>query len=300
MDASEDGEIPPPQAFPGYYAGLDSAMRQDIRWASASLGHRYIDMTCPDLSYVESIFSVKSLSFASSQAFKTVKKIRPTVPSHQHLNSKTKSPLVQVSDGSKPSRPTSKEEQIFKELERVFLDQYSTTAQITDVKLRDFVAWCSDAVARQGISSGLEMASQISDQATLKNISDFIEDYAREIPAMSEGSGMSSAKIKRQKIQLACRSMEGSFQLQYYRSIENRCMIEMENKIKHLAKTSSQILLPNSWGNHVKMTAVAIIARRAEAAASRQLLTELKKVSLAVIKAEIEKSISIFQMNKSK
>ena len=94
-----------------------------------------------------------------------------------------------------------------------------------------------------------------------------------------------------QRLQLVTQEIEDQFSASYYRVLQSAALSALREKIKQCSKHSAAILLPDSWGIHVKMTAAAIIARRAESAGMRQLESELKKVSLSRTKKEMESLI---------
>ena len=260
---------------------LESALRDDIQWANTVLGRRYVEMTCPDISYLQALISPAK---AHGQELKPRKKIRPTVPVHtETVSSPLSTGSLQRARDPAEAKKT-KQEHILEELERVFLDQYSNGSVVTDVKLRDFVTWCSDAVARKGVSAGLE---QLSHQCH-DDISKAIKD--RIIRLKQEGI-IQNQRMEKQRMQLATRGLQDQFSDRYYRALQAESIAALRDAINQCSKQSAEMLLPDSWGRHVKMTAAAIIARRAESAGSRQLLSELKKVALSRTKKEIESLI---------
>jgi len=261
---------------------LGSALEDDIQWANTVLGRRYLEMTCPDISYVQALISpAKSLG----QEVKTRKKIRPTVPVQRETVSSPLSPVVQnAREAIEAGSADNRREKVLEELERVFLDQYSNGSLVTDVKLRDFVTWCSDAVARQGVSAALERIGQQRDSGISKDIENKILQYKKE-------GRIGDKRMDRQELQLVTQGLEEQFSARYHRVLQNAAVTALQEKINQCSKQSAEILLPESWGRHVKMTAAAIIARRAELAGMRQLKSELKKVSLSRTKKEIESLI---------
>lgn len=261
---------------------LGIAIEDDIQWANTVLGRRYLEMTCPDISYLQALISPAK---PHGQEVKTRKKIRPTVPLQHKAVSSPLSPGVK--NGREPPEASSaeyRESKVIEELERVFLDQYSNGSLVTDVKLRDFVSWCSDAVARQGVSAGLEQIHNQRDDEISNNIQDKIAEY-------KQGGTFMAERMDKQRLQLVTQEIEDQFSASYYRVLQSAALSALREKIKQCSKHSAAILLPDSWGIHVKMTAAAIIARRAESAGMRQLKSELKKVSLSRTKKEMESLI---------
>lgn len=261
---------------------LDFALEDDIRWANTIIGRRYLEMTCPEVSYLRTIISSKvSPSVSSGQETKTRKKIRPTIPVQKEFNVSSL-PRIQIGQDTS-NAPSSQfiKEKVREKLERVFLDQYSNPALVTDVKLRDFVAWCSDAIARQGVSAGLEQASRLHIEEISKDMEDIVSQYKQE-------GQVSNQNIDKQKLRLLARGMEDHFAARYCRALQAASTAALQARITKDSKQSAEILLPDSWGTQVKMTAAAIIARRAESAGMRQLLSELKKVGLSRTKKDLE------------
>lgn len=254
---------------------LNSTIRDDIQWANTVLGRRYLEITCPDIFHLQA-----SLSPATSrgQEVKTRKKIRPTAP--VKTGEAVSPPLLP--DTQSKDRADDNQEKVVEELERVFLDQYSNGSLVTDIKLRDFVTWCSDAIARQGVSTGL---GQVSEESVPQDISQDMEDCLRQY--RQEGK-LQGQRTDKQKIRMMIRGLEDHFVARYCRVLQVSSIAALQNKVKHCSKESTEILLPSSWGSHVKMTAAAIIARKAESAGMRQLISELKKLASSRIKKEID------------
>ena len=324
-------------------ASLDATLGEDILWANENLGRRYLEVTVPDLSYLESVVCVSVKTVISAHAMKAVKKIRPTAPSSSlganagpatrvtpgwladgtgpgdapagttgGRGESSKGTSVDVSstviggnEWSNPDKPDEKadtnrarndvakasmatarsNEETLKELERVFLDQYSTSARVTDVKLRDFVTWCSDAVARQGIAAGL-------DAAATSHLKSAVGDVLTEARGMVAQRKLEASKLalaaRASALRDACASIEEQAAAKHYRAVKGPSVEALKRRVIDSSKSSADILLPQAWGEHVKMTAAAIVARRAEAASTRQLLAELKRVGLSEAKAAVD------------
>jgi hypothetical protein len=295
---------------------IDATLGEDILWANENMGRRYLEVTVPDLSYLESVVSVKTVK--SSQTVKAVKKIRPTAPitTAKGIQPETAGARIVPSrlggrpdstgnggeyepgmggssgattstSGSewgdtyrKAASSNSKEETI-KELERVFLDQYSTSSRVTDLKLRDFVTWCSDAVARQGVASGLDAAGALLRQKVLDGLIMEIRDFVRQ----------KRGEVSKGSLQEACAAMEDHFAAEYYSTVKGPALQALKKNIVDSSKSSAEILLPQAWGEHVRMTAAAIVARRAQAAGSRQLVAELKQIGKSKTRSTIDAAI---------
>ena len=306
---------------------IDATLGEDVLWANENLGRRYLEVAVPDLSYLESVISVKA--FKSWQTMKAVKKIRPTapisvagssrldawqgrnenggdaghLPSRLALRSSGKEdpadhePGARIGSSAAPNTsswdrdgeedkdradPSSRsKDDTIRELERVFLDQYSTSSRITDVKLRDFVTWCSDAVARQGIAAGLDVASNLRRQKVLLDIVMEIKESVRQ----------KKEKASKDILQDACAAIEDHFAAKYYAAIKGPALEALKEKTVSSSKRTSDILLPHAWGEHVRMTAAAIVARRAQSAATRQLLAELKRLGRSNTKYAIDATL---------
>ena len=309
---------------------IDATLGEDILWANENLGRRYLEVTVPDLSYLESVVSVKTVkSLQTMKAVKKIRPTAPITTASGGSQPGTKGAgngsgtrilpsrlgerldrngndleYVSETDGGSGAAATagssgwgdtdreaedvdrkegssnSKEETI-KELERVFLDQYSTSSRVTDLKLRDFVTWCSDAVARQGVAAGLDAAGALLRQEALDGIIKEIKDSVRQ----------KRGEVGKGSVQEACASMEDHFAAKYYSTVRGPALQALKEAIMDSSKRSSDILLPRAWGENVRMTAAAIVARRAQVAGSRQLVAELKQLGRSKTRLTIDAAI---------
>lgn len=307
---------------------IDATLGEDILWANENLGRRYLEVAVPDLSYLESVVSMKTVK--STQTMKAVKKIRPTAPitvrggrpetagagngpgariipsrlggssetngnrDEYHSGMDSSSGAAATAGGSgwgdmdgegedahrKDGSSNDKEDTI-KELEQVFLDQYSRSSRVTDLKLRDFVTWCSDAVARQGVAAGINAAGALLRQKVLEGLIKEIKESVRH----------KREEFSKGDLQEACAAMEDHFASKYYSAIKGPALQALKKNVVDASKRSANILLPQAWGEHVRMTAAAIVARRAQAAGSRQLVTELKQLGRSKTRSTIDAAI---------
>ena len=268
-------------------AWMDIILREDIVWANASLGHRYVEIACPDLSSLEKILSKKSLGFLNStQVPRRVRKITPTAPSQV-----TQPSTVLVGKKETASKPIS-QQQVLTELEKVFLDQYSTSTKVTDIKLRDFVAWCSDVIARKGVAAGLDQAATSCSDIFENEMKNQLEPFAASC-IIRQTNGTSKGRVDKQKLEAACTSADTLFLSTLYDTVRAASTKALRDTIHSCSKSVVDLLLPDAWGPCVKMTAAAIIARRAEAAGTGQCVTELPHLAQTRIRTALEKMISI-------
>ncbi|KAI8103989.1 hypothetical protein M9435_006515 [Picochlorum sp. BPE23] len=273
---------------------VDSILREDIVWANANLGRRYVETACPDLSSLGKIFSKKSIgSLDSTQVPRRVRKITPTAPSQV-----TQTSMTLVGQKETTTTPVS-HQQVLIELEKVFLDQYSTSTKVTDIKLRDFVAWCSDAIARKGVAAGLDQAVTSCCEIFENEMKEQLEQYAASC-VISQTNNASKGRVDKQKLEAVCTSADNLFRSTFYDTVRDASIKALRDTIQKCSKSTVELLLPDAWGPCVKMTAAAIIARRAEAAGTGQCLTELPHLAQTRIRSALEGMTSTYMSNSKK
>ena len=263
---------------------------EDIHWANSSIGDRYVEMTCPLVIHAGILLGSNNRMprpFDRTNP-KTVKKIRPTVPKSLprskpvEQNGKPLTPAP-VSSGISPEQST-----LLQRLERVFLDQYSSSDSITNVKLREIVAFASDAIARQGVAAGLEVVQQdlqICDMQ--KEVDGVLNELIQYSTTLSGGNG---SKLDRKELIEGCMNHASEISSRLSGSLKNSPIENFQSRINYCAKQASDIFLPNEWGSSVKQTAASIIARKAASLGMKQLEDRIEYMTTSRVKDYIEEA----------
>jgi len=263
----------------------------DIRWASSSIGDRYVEMACPLVVHAGVLLGSNNKiprPFERSNP-KTVKKIRPTMPKKLPQNipvvgQNGEPASIPFSSSSSPEKNT-----ILQRLERVFLDQYSSSDSITNVKLREIVAFASDAIARQGVAAGLDIVQQdLQIIVAPKEVDAMVNDMYQHSITINRGQG---SKFDRKKLIEDCMDHVADISSRLVKSMGNKPLESFQSRVNYCAKCSAEIFLPNEWGSSVKQTAAWIIARKASSLGIKQLEDRVEYMTANRVKDFIEETI---------
>ena len=262
---------------------LSDCLEKDLAWAERRIGNRYLELACPSLVHLRGIFGSKVRQSNPSIALtKSVKKIRPTAP-RKPDSALILSQVPPVEDGgvgslmADPWKDAHQSNMLLK-LEQVFLDQYSSSDVVTDIKLREVVALCSDAIARQGIAAGIQEAFGSSYYEFVDKIKLEIEAFCVSMEG-NIGQCPADTNVNRPFLRKAAIDIVDRHVPLFVHQAKKRSQDKLHEIVETCTRSTVKGLLPAQWGIQVHATAAAIIARRAESAGGKKLMEELFKLS---------------------
>eukprot|EP00890_Picochlorum_soloecismus_P001931 jgi/Picsp_1/2739/NSC_00967-R1_protein len=272
------------------YQQVVDILYDDVQWANSSIGDRYVEMTCPLLIHSGILLGSNNKMTRPFERInpKTIKKIRPTIPKKQPQ----KMPVVEqngkLASVTFSSAVSTEKSTLLQRLERVFLDQYSSSDSITNVKLREIVAFASDAIARQGVAAGLEVVQQDLQICDVpKEVDSLVNELFQYLTTLNRGQG---PKIDRKKLMEDCMDHVTDISSRLVKSMENRPLERFQSRVNYCAKNAAEIFLPNEWGSSVKQTAASIISRKATSLGIKQLEDRVEYITASRVKDFIEEA----------
>ena len=246
-----------------------------------------MELSCPSLVRVGGLFTAKNreaILKLSSEA-KVIKKITPSVPKGAATIA-TGGTNISKTVEAKPNESFTRNE-IYIQLERVFLDQYSSSDAVVDVKLREVVSFCSDAIARQGVAAGLREVH------VTPSVEDLIRRRVQEIMSSlgsdepNEARNLDKATIRRKVYE-----DEGRFTVKLVSELLDRSKNSLAQQVLISSRKATEAIIPFSWGVRVRETAASIIERRSRRAAINQLMKEVPQLSSKVVRDFLENVIT--------